>query len=91
MSLAHVTPQQVTFRQSVRGDTSFRYPVSVPTAEQVSLPPPPGLRFVSGSPSDAAYLEMRRTVDEHIAGGIDPGVWPDSEIDAFFEDASHQS
>ena len=91
MSQVHVSPGRVTFTDDPVSEEPFQFAVSLaPPTRQLS-PRPSGLRYVSSLPRDAAYVEMRRRVDEHIAAGIDPGVWPDSEIDAFFEDAARQS
>ena len=91
MSQVHVSPGRMSFSDNPVSNQPFQFAVTVtPPTRQISSPPL-GIRYVSGLPRDAAYLEMRRTVDEHTAAGVDPGVWADSEIDSFFEDASHQS
>lgn len=91
MSQVRVSPGRITFTDNPVDDEPFQFAVRfAPPTRQLS-PKPSGVRYVSGLPRDAAYVEMRQRVDEHIAAGIDPGVWPDSAIDAFFEDAARSS
>ncbi len=85
-----VSPGRITYRDPA-SDEPFQFPVNVAPPTGQCSPKPVGLNYISAAPRDAAYIEMRHLVDQHIAAGTDPGVWSDSEIDTFFEDASRQS